>query len=115
MTDTSKLTVDPGAIRDFARFLDAQAPALKRLRDRMRAAEGRRVDFGEHPSAPAAERKHAAAVTAAAEHSSRVVTRHEELVLGTEELAKQYSELSELNSAASGDITAIMEQGAERA
>ncbi|MVA74812.1 hypothetical protein GC722_02000 [Auraticoccus sp. F435] len=115
MTDPSNITVDPGAIRDFARFLDAQGRRLERIRARMSESERRRPDFGAHPSAAAAERQHARAVSSAVEASTRLAVRHEELVAGTEELAKQYADLSELNRAASDEITAVMEQGAERA
>lgn len=115
MTQPKNVSVDPGAIREFARFLDSQTAGLERIQQRMSDRRDTPPDFGEHPGAAAAERQHQHAVKSATTSSRRLLERHEELVLGTEELAKQYADLSELNTARSSDVTEIMEQGAQGA
>lgn len=115
MSHDTNLSVDPGAIRDFARFLDSQARPLAQVHARMSARESARADFGEHPAADQAEREHLKVVSSAVDNAGRLKSRHEELVRGTEELAKQYADLDGLNSAAAHEVDAVMRQGARSA
>lgn len=115
MSGSRDVTVDPGAIRDFARFLDTQTQTLHTIHRLMAHRGDLKPDFGQHPAADAAERHHLKSVRSAANAAEALAVRHEELVRGTEELAKQYTDLSELNAAASDDIITAMDQGAARA
>lgn len=115
MPDDKNLSVDPGAIRDFARFLDSQARPLAQIHARMSARESARADFGEHPAAAPTERHHLEVVRASVASAGRLRDRHDELVRGTEELAKQYADLDGLNGAAASEVDAVMRQGARSA
>lgn len=120
---SSDVAVDPGHIRDFARFLEDMAgeftPAREALATRQHDAASRGaagfVDFGRYPSSESARGRHANLVDAAAANAAHLHTRLTEIAGGAHELACRYTDLAELNAANSDDITAALAAGATQA
>lgn len=104
---SSNVTVDPGSIADFAQFLSDMHQEIAALEDTLAhyADEHAVVNFGAFPNSRSAYQRHLTAVRAARDNTKTLVARTAELVQGTEELAKQYTNLNALN--ASGATTVI--------
>lgn len=103
---TSAVTVDPGDLRDFARFLDEVAHEVAAV-EKTLAGSGR-ADFGRYHSSPRATQAHDRAVRAAHANTTALRRRVEELAEGTLLLSRTYAGTEDLNAAEAGAIEAAM-------
>lgn len=120
MSDTpinSNVTVDPGSIVGFADFLSEMHNEIAALEDTLAhyADEHAVVNFGAFQNSTAAYQRHLAAVRAARDNTKTLVARTDELVHGTEELAKQYTNLNALNASGATVVTTTLSQPVEEA
>lgn len=114
---TSNVAVDPGSIAAFSTFLDQMHTEIAALETRLAfyADEHAVVEFGAYQNSDRAYQRHLAAVRAARDNAGTLADRTAELVHGTGEIAKQYSNLSELNASRSTEITTTLSQPVKEA
>lgn len=103
---TSNVTVDPGEIRQFAKFLDEMETELRAIRqplvDNVEVPERA---FGVYQTSQRAARKHRGVLEAEAENLRLLVQRLSEIATGTNELARLYHDLNELNQASGAAVS----------
>ncbi len=109
---TSNVSVDPGEIRSFARFLQEMETELtsartELVRNRNRAARA----FGTFDRADAAVRKHDATLESEIDYLDALITRFGELTEGTIRMSRTYSDLEELNRTTGAQISAHLAEG----
>lgn len=112
---TSSVSVDPGQIRDFAKFLDEMSAEVKEIEDTL-------ANFVNHPAkdeqfgiftvSEQAVSRHQSVLTSSHKNMKHMTHRFHEVVNGGLEVAKRYNDLSELNAAKRGDVEAAMATGA---
>ncbi|OYN92746.1 hypothetical protein CGZ91_04600 [Parenemella sanctibonifatiensis] len=109
---TSDVTVDPGDIRDFAKFLDEMTTELQGLNQRVDAfkAPGS-VGFGKYNASAGAEQRFREAINTHSSNLNRMVTRNQQLTSGSNELAKQYTDLNALNALHSVEVHNAIQEG----
>lgn len=114
---TSNVTVDPGSIAAFGTFLDEMLGRIHEIEDLLQpyASEQVRVDFGEYQTSSGAHSRHLAAAKHTHVNVKNLAGRTAELVQGTDELAKQYRDLSALNASRAGEITTALNQPVKEA
>ncbi|MGJ3508247.1 hypothetical protein [Enemella sp. A6] len=121
MTDDSRIksnvTVDPGSIAAFATFLDEMLDEIRDIEDRLEpfATGVKKVDFGEFQTSSGAQSRHLTLAEKAHENVRTLAGRTEELVHGTDELARQYANLSALNGTRANEITTALNQPVKEA
>ncbi|HIT74858.1 MAG TPA: hypothetical protein IAA98_04665 [Candidatus Avipropionibacterium avicola] len=95
---TSNVTVDPGEIRAFARFLQDMETELSTTRDSLadNVGEAERT-FGKYDGAETAVRKHDTTLQAELDALDALITRFSELTEGTIQVSRKYTDLEELN------------------
>lgn len=114
-TVTSNVGVDPGQIREFAKFIDEMSAEIKEIEDTL-------ANFVQHPEkdeqfgvftvSPDAVTRHQAVLADNHKDMKNLNHRFHEVVNGGLEVAKRYNDLSELNAAKGGDVEAAMATGA---
>lgn len=109
---SSDITVSPGDIRDFARFLDEMASEIAAIETTMRGyTDGTKpVDFGHYYASAAAAARHTGAVGTGHDNLRKLHGRTDEIVEGTLQLARQYAELEELNRVTAAAVTAELDK-----
>lgn len=115
-TVTSNVTVDPGQIAQFAKFLDDMQGELKVVHSMVTAVEDIKPDdFGIYNGAPTAYAKYMDTVKAEAGNVQDLVRRANDAITGTAKVAKAYTDLDELNRANGSAITTHMRATAPKA
>ncbi|GAB3625023.1 hypothetical protein GCM10027418_31100 [Mariniluteicoccus endophyticus] len=108
----SEVHVDPGDIRDFARFLDEMTERVrdveKTFEPYVREIDPVRADFGAYYASAGATADHDKAVRAA--HANLVALRKRvaELSEGTLLLSRGYAAAEDLNASVASDIKAAL-------
>lgn len=102
--------VDPGDLKDFAKFLDQMVTEVRQIEIQMKRQVDAEepVDFGQHHFSRTANSRHDRALESAYNNVQVMRKRLVELVEGTLQLSKQYQDLDELNAAAAADIAAAL-------
>lgn len=106
---TSNVTVDPGQITQFAKFLDDMHEELKAVHLRVKAAEDIKPDsFGAYYASPGAHKKYMTTLKAEIDNVKDLVERANEVTTGTNNVAKAYNDLDELNNTNGAAIASHM-------
>lgn len=106
---TSDVVVDPGEIRQFAKFLDEMAGEVEKVTQQVGdfTPEGtQKVDWGRYDSSGRAATKHRETVQDAHTQLKALHQRSTEVVDATQVLAGQYADLEDLNRASVEDVNA---------
>ncbi|MDN5726834.1 MAG: hypothetical protein L0G99_13035 [Propionibacteriales bacterium] len=115
-TVTSNVTVDPGQIAQFAKFLDDMQGDLKIVHSMVTAVEDIKPDdFGIYNGSVTAHTKYMDTVKAEASNVQDLVRRTNDAITGTTNVAKAYNDLDELNRANGAAITSHMRATAPNA
>lgn len=104
---TSNVTVDPGEIRAFAKFLGEMETELKSIRTSVN--DGKSVPakaFGAYYASEGAAKRHTGVLDDEVKFLDDVVKRMGQIGDGTTELSKIYNDLAELNQANSDAVSA---------
>lgn len=99
------ISVEPGQVRDFARFLDAVTEELATLAQQVRPLPAQPLDFGVFPAADRVRTKHAGTVDVLAANVIALRQRCAELTSGTAAISRQYADLEDLNDTLATTIT----------
>ena len=111
---TSNVSVDPGEIRSFARFLQQMETELTSARTELIRNRGRAARaFGTFDRADTAVRKHDAALEDEIEYLDALIARFGELTEGTVQLSRTYSDLEELNRTTGTQISTHLSEGGQ--
>lgn len=103
---TSDVTVDPGAIQAYARFLAEMNTEVKQLRTAVaRLEQIEPASFGAYSASAGAHRRTNRTVVDERAFLTQVVTRLGQLTDDTRELARDYTDLDELNAVSGQSIT----------
>ena len=111
---TSDVTVDPGEIRAFAKFLGEMETELKAIRTSVE--DGKSVPakaFGVYHASEGAAKRHTTVLDDELKFLGDVVKRMGEITDGTSELSKIYNDLGELNQANSDAVSAHLKTTAQ--
>jgi|GEM_PF-2689121 len=114
-TVTSDVTVDPGQIMAFAKFLDEMLSELKTVETAV--GEAKQVPataFGVYRASEGAATRHRKVLDAEVANLKTLVTRMGEIANATTTVAKSYTDLEELNSANGVTINAQLAAGAHQ-
>ena len=110
----SSISVDPGEIRSFAKFLQEMETELKLARTELVRNRGRAErGFGTFHRADAAVHKHDTALEAEIKQLDALIARFGELTEGTVQMSRTYTDLEELNRATTSQVTAHLAAGAQ--
>lgn len=111
---TSNVTVDPGEIRAFAKFLDEMATELQAVETSVGDAKQVPAEaFGVYTASADAAQRHGAVVDAEHANLKAIVKRITEISNATNSVAKAYNDLDELNSANGDTIAAHLAAGSQ--
>ncbi|MFW6600405.1 hypothetical protein ACQBAU_18225 [Propionibacteriaceae bacterium Y2011] len=103
---TSNVSVDPGEIRAFAKFLDEMHEELTKVETAVKTSKNvPKEAFGAYDASPAAARKHETTLDRELDNLHTLVTRMGELTTGTTHVSKVYTDLEELNSSNGDAVT----------
>jgi len=111
---TSDVTVDPGEIRAFAKFLGEMETELKSIRTTVQ--DGKSVPakaFGVYHASESAAQRHTKVLDEELTFLDKVVKRMGEVSDGTTQLSKIYTDLAELNQANSDAVSAHLKSTAQ--
>lgn len=111
MPDPLEVTVASADIREFASVLDDLSRTLQDAVNEVRATAG--VDFGEYANSQAASNKYVGRVTDIVRSLDALSAQTMYFTDGTVELARTYSDLSELNTAQASAITEALGESRE--
>jgi len=110
---TSSVSVDPGEIRAFAKFLDEMHEELVQITETVRG--GTQVPasaFGVYSSSATAAQRHSATLTKELANLDALVARLAEIATQTTSVSRTYSDLEELNSTNGDSISLHMRASA---
>lgn len=111
-TVTSDVTVDPGEIRAFAKFLDEMLIELQAIETSVSdAKQVPATAFGVYSASAAAAKRHDTVLNAETANLKAIVKRMGEISNATSTVAKNYVDLDELNSANGSSIAAQLAAG----
>lgn len=105
---TSDIRVDPGQIRQFAKFLDEMTGEIGAIRNRLHAytPEGsEKVSFGEYAGSERAAAQHRETISQGNGAMTNLHRRSDDITEATRRLAGQYDDLEELNRATAAQVT----------
>ncbi|NNG19756.1 hypothetical protein HJ590_09240 [Naumannella sp. ID2617S] len=105
---TSRITVDPGQIREFSKFLDEMTREIGSIRKQVHdytPSGTEKVHFGEFTKSAQAAKRHHDSVAAGHDRAKRLHDRSDEITEATRRLAGQYDDLEELNGATAAQVT----------
>lgn len=105
---TSDIQVDPGQIRQFAKFLDEMTGEIRSIRDRVQdytPGGTEKVSFGNYTGSARAAEQHRATVTKGHGALQSLHKRSDDVTEATRRLAGQYDDLEELNRATAAQVT----------
>lgn len=105
---TSDIQVDPGQIRQFAKFLDEMTGEIRSIRDRVQdytPGGTEKVSFGNYTGSARAAEQHRATVTKGHGALQSLHKRSDDITEATRRLAGQYDDLEELNRATAAQVT----------
>lgn len=109
---TSNVSVDPGEIRSYARFLQDMETELAAARTELIGNRGRAARaFGSFDRADTAVNKHDAALEGEIEVLEALITRFSELTEGTIQMSRTYADLEELNRTNGAQVSALLNEG----
>lgn len=114
-TVTSNVSVDPGKIREFAKFIDEMSGEVKEIEETLANYvnhPAKDEQFGVYTVSKDAVSRHQSVLAANHKNMKQLTHRFHEVVNGGLEVAKRYNDLSELNAAKRGDVETAMEAGA---
>lgn len=102
--------VDPGDLKDFAKFLDQMLTEVREIEIQMKryVDTDEPADFGQHHFSRTANFRHDQALESAYNNVQVMRKRLVELIDGTVRLSKQYHDLDELNASQASDIAAAL-------
>lgn len=109
MTDPSQVTVAPADIRAFAAVLQDLTETLQQLRSSVTVAHN--IDFGEYANSHTAADRYHGVVEDRLAGLDRLVTTTERFTDGTSELARNYTDVADLNQAHAQEVTQILGEG----
>jgi hypothetical protein len=110
--DANQVTVAPADIRAFAAVLDDLTAQMIAMRAQVLATNV--IDFGEYAKSGALDERYHEAVAERAAGLDRMILTGERFTDGTAQLARDYSDVDDLNAARAQAITqALGEQGGE--
>ena len=106
-TTSASLTVSPGDIDAFSKVMSAVTSDIESLSTELTSLISA-PDLGEYDKSAAALTRYEKAATAHRDFTAALGLRSEKLVSGTSELARQYSDLEELNTSGASVITSYL-------
>ncbi len=106
MSGPFELTVAPTDIRTFATVLDELTQTLRQLRSEVMDAQV--VDFGVYANSHTASERYVSVVEARLQGVERLIATSERFTEGTNQLAREYTDVSDLNTAHAEAITAVL-------
>lgn len=110
----STTTVDPGEIKQFAKFLDEVVTDFTtHVLDKVTGQQPDPELFGDYNESGNAVTKHDTLVTNAGTNLNKLKDKIDNIAQGTHTLSGQYHDLAELNKAQQDDIANALHHGAE--
>ena len=107
---TSSVTVSPGEIKDFAKFLNEISSALDTMKGEALALVSA-PDLGEYDASQTSYQRYTAATTKHKDFLTTLADRCDRIVTGTNRLADRYADLETLNSAGGNVVQTTLEEG----
>ena len=104
---TANLTVSPGDIDAFSKVMSAVTGDIDALATELTSLISA-PDLGEYDKSSAALSRYQKAATAHRDFTAALALRSEKLVTSTSELARQYSDLEDLNASGASAITSYL-------
>lgn len=105
------VSVDPGDIRDFAKFLDGVNRRIAEVEAPLAERARQRVGFGAFDASQAATDQHDQALRASLANVRALRARAAQLTEGTLLLARRYADTEELNRSVAADVQAALQRG----
>lgn len=105
-SDSQNVTVTPSDIRSFGVMLDDLAASLRDIR--AEALSLHAVDFGVYANSDATSQRYHEAVGQRAAGLDRLIVTADRFTDGTAQLARDYSDINDLNAARAAAITAAL-------
>ncbi|WP_026927222.1 hypothetical protein [Granulicoccus phenolivorans] len=112
--DYESVSVEPGRVRDFARFLDAVSEELALLEQQVLPLPAKPLDFGVFPAAERVRTQHSGTVDVLTANVVALRQRCAELASGTAAISRQYADLEDLNNALADTITTELNRSEQR-
>lgn len=106
-TPSASLTVSPGDIDAFSKVMSAVTSDIDALAGELRSLISA-PDLGEYDKSADALTRYQKATTTHRDFTAALTLRSEKLVTATSELARQYSDLEDLNTSGSSVITSYL-------
>lgn len=106
-TTAASLTVSPGDIDAFSKVMSAVTSDIESLTTELTSLVSA-PDFGEYDKSAAASARYQKAATTHRDYAAALGVRSDKLVTATAEVARQYSDLEELNASGASVITSYL-------
>lgn len=107
-THASSVTVSPGDIDAFSKFLSAVTSDIDDLATELTSLISA-TDLGEYDKSAAATTRYENAATRHRDHAAALAARADKLVTATSNLARQYLDLEDLNASSASAVTSYLD------
>lgn len=104
------VSVDPGDIRDFAKFLDQVSERVAEIERPLAERARQRTGFGAFVASDTATTQHDKALQAQLANVRALKARVDQLTEGTLLLARRYADTEDLNRSVAADVQAALQR-----